>query len=79
MDGGFAAHPAIEQVEAAGVQVLAPVPRPKDETRDRYLPRPSDSATIAAWRQRMGTAAAQATYRSLGFEEMHFLLMAKTL
>jgi transposase len=63
IDGGFAAHTAIEQVEAAGVQVLAPVPRPKDETRDRYLPRPGDSATIAAWRQRMGTAAAQATYR----------------
>jgi transposase len=63
IDGGFAAHPAIEQVEAAGVQVLAPVPRPKDETRDRYLPRPSDAATIAAWRQRMGTAQAQATYR----------------
>jgi transposase len=63
IDGGFAAHAAIEQVEAAGPQVLAPVPQPKDAERDRYVPRPTDSATIAAWRQRMGTDAAKETYR----------------
>jgi transposase len=63
IDGGFAAHAAIEQVEAAGPRVLAPVPQPKDQERDRYLPRPTDSATIAAWRQRMGTAPAKEAYR----------------
>jgi transposase len=63
MDGGFAAHTAIEQVEAAGPHVLAPVRLPKDVERDRYVPRPTDSATIAAWRQRMGTDLAQVTYR----------------
>jgi transposase len=63
IDGGFAAHAAIEQVEAAGPQVLAPVRQPKDGVRDRYVPRPTDSATIAAWRQRMGTDLAQDTYR----------------
>jgi transposase len=63
IDGGFAAHAAIEQVEAAGPLVLAPVPQPKDQQRDRYLPCPTDSPTIAAWRQRMGTAAAQDAYR----------------
>jgi transposase len=63
IDGGFAAHAAIERVEAAGPQVLAPVPQPKDQQRDRYLPRPTDSATIAAWRQRMGTDPAKDTYR----------------
>ena len=63
MDGGFAGHAAIEDVEAAGPQVLAPVPQPKDKERDRYAPRPGDSAVIAAWRARMGTAAAQDTYR----------------
>lgn len=35
MDGGFAAHAAIEQVEAVGPQVLAPVRQPKDGDRDR--------------------------------------------
>jgi transposase len=63
MDGGFAAHAAIEQVEAAGPQVLAPVPQPKDTTRDRYAPCATDTPPIAAWRQRMGTPAAQASYR----------------
>ena len=63
MDGGFAAHTAIEQVEAAGPQVVAPVRQPKDGDRDRSVPRPTDSATIAAWRQRMGTDPAQDTYR----------------
>jgi transposase len=63
MDGGFAGHTAIAAVEAAGPQVLAPVPQPKDKTRDRYLPRPSDSAVLAAWRERMGTDPAKDTYR----------------
>jgi DDE family transposase len=63
MDGGFAGHAAIEAVEAAGPQVLAPVPQPKDNERDRYAPRPPDSAVIAAWRARMGTDAMQETYR----------------
>ena len=63
MDGGFAAHAAIEQVEAAGPQVLAPVPQPKDHARDRYAPCPTDSPPIAAWRQRMGTDPAKDAYR----------------
>src|ERR1700687_4122809 len=52
MDGGFAGHAAIEAGAAAGPQVLAPVPQPKDKERDRYAPRPTDSAVIAAWRAR---------------------------
>ncbi len=63
MDGGFAAHAAIEQVEAAGPQVLAPVPQPKDKERDRFAPCVGDAATIAAWRVRMGTEVAKDTYR----------------
>jgi hypothetical protein len=63
MDGGCAAHAAIEQGEAAGPQVLAPVPQPKDTARDRFTPCAGDSATIAAWRVRMGTDWAKNTYR----------------
>jgi transposase len=63
MDGGFARHTAIEDVEAAGPQVLAPVRQPNDKERDRYAPHPGDSAVIQAWRARMGTEGAQDTYR----------------
>jgi transposase len=63
MDGGFARHESIEAVEAAGPQVLAPVRQPKDKARDPAVPLPTDSAVIAAWRERMGTDSAKDTYR----------------
>jgi len=64
MDGGFVTLSAIEVAEVERrVRVLAPVPEPKDETRDRYAPLPSDSPAVAAWRQRMGTDEAQETYK----------------
>lgn len=63
MDGGFASRSSIEQVEAHGVRVLAPVQAPKDPERDPHQPLPEDSPTLAGWRVRMGTEAAQETYR----------------
>jgi len=63
MDGGFVNKAALEQVEAAGPVVYAPVPQPKDPTRERYAPLAGDSARVAAWRSRMGTEAAKAIYR----------------
>ena len=63
LDGGFASGATIEVLTEQGVEVLAPVQTPKDPTRERYAPRPGDSAALAAWRERMGTAAAQATYK----------------
>jgi len=62
-DGGFVCLAAIEYLVAHGVVPFCPVPEPKDETRDRYAPLPTDSAAIAAWRQRMGTAAGKALYK----------------
>jgi transposase len=67
MDGGFVNLSAIEAAEVdRHVRVLAPVPEPKDETRDRYTPLPSDSPAVAAWRERMGTAEAKDTYQVAG-------------
>lgn len=63
VDGGFASHEAIEQVAALGCTVYAPVPAPKDPTRDRYHARPGDSAAVRAWRERMRTAEAQTIYK----------------
>ena len=63
VDGGFASHDAIEQVTARGCTVYAPVPKPKDPTRERYDGRPGDSAAVKAWRERMGTVEAQTIYK----------------
>jgi len=62
MDGGFVTLRVIEAA-APQVRVLAPVPEPKDETRDRYTPRPGDAPAVAEWRQRMGTDEAKETYK----------------
>jgi len=62
MDGGFVTLRVIEAATPQ-VRVLAPVPEPKDETRDRYAPRPGDAPAVADWRQRMGTAEAKETYK----------------
>jgi transposase len=66
-DGGFATLDDIQTMHAEHqVVVYAPV---KDEEKKReagidpFAPRPHDPEGVAAWRQRMGTAAAQAIYR----------------
>jgi hypothetical protein len=66
VDGGFAQHEQIEAVSApeVGCTVYAPVPKPKDPKVDRHMPKPGDSAAVAAWRQRMGTEQAKAIYKA---------------
>jgi transposase len=66
-DGGFATVNDIQTMHADHrVVVYAPV---KDEAKkqeagiDPFAPRPRDPDGVAVWRQRMGTAAAQAIYR----------------
>ncbi len=39
------------------------MPKPKDPKVNRHEPKPSDSAAVAAWRQRMATDQAKAIYR----------------
>ena len=63
MDGGFASRSSIEEVEARGVQVFAPVQVPKDPGRDPYQPLPGDPPAVGDWRVRMGTEEAKETYR----------------
>jgi DDE family transposase len=45
------------------VRILAPVPEPKDKDRDPALPLAMDSLAVAAWRARMATPEAKATYQ----------------
>jgi transposase len=65
VDGGFAKQEDIETLSAPeiGCTVYAPVPKPKDPHRDRFVPLPDDSEAVAAWRQRMGTPEAQEIYK----------------
>jgi transposase len=63
VDGGFAGLKDIEKASEMGSKVFAPVAKPKDETRDPYVPLPTDSPAIANWRQRMGTPEAKAIYK----------------
>lgn len=64
-DGGFAQLEDIEKVSSPGVgtTVYAPVQKPRKPGRDPHRPLPGDSATIAEWRQRMGTPEAKQIYK----------------
>ncbi len=62
-DGGFARHSDIEQLEARGTQVFAPVVAPRNKDSDRYAPRASDTQALAQWRQRMGSDAGKLIYK----------------
>jgi len=63
VDGGFVSQAALETAADQDVRVLAPVPKPKDPTRDPALPLATDSPVMAAWRSRMATDEAKATYK----------------
>jgi transposase len=62
VDGGFATKEDIEAVSDR-TTVYAPVQKPKDPTRAPHVPLPTDTPAVAAWRERMGTPAAQAIYK----------------
>ncbi|MGH6628556.1 MAG: IS1182 family transposase, partial [Burkholderiales bacterium] len=66
VDGGYPRHEDIESADERGITVYAPVPKPKDPTRDPQVPRPEDSAVIGRWRARMGTAQAKRIYTQRG-------------
>jgi transposase len=66
IDGNFVTLDSIERAAVEEVTVYAPVPKPRKPGVDRYVPKPRDSAAVAAWRQRMGTAAAKAVSKQRG-------------
>lgn len=65
VDGGFVKHDDIDTVSAPEKEctVYGPVRQPKEASKDRYAPHATDSAAVAAWRQRMATPEAQAIYK----------------
>jgi transposase len=63
VDGGFAGLKDIEKASESGTVIYAPVAKPKDKTRDPYVPLATDSSAVAQWRQRMGTPEAKEIYK----------------
>lgn len=63
VDGGYARHDDIEDAEGHGTLVYAPVPKPKDPSRDPHVALLDDSEAIAQWRERMGSDAAKDIYK----------------
>jgi transposase len=65
VDGGYAKKEDITTVSApAGKTVVfAPVQKPKNDSVDPHVPRPTDSAAVAEWRVRMATPEAQEIYK----------------
>ena len=63
VDGGFTKKEDIDAVTAKGCTVYAPVPQPRKKDRDAHVPLADDSEAVAAWRIRMGTAAAKEIYK----------------
>jgi transposase len=66
MDGSFAQREEITTLAQRGVEVYAPPRPPRTQTsrRTTQTPRADDTPEVAAWRERMGTAAAQTIYRA---------------
>jgi len=62
IDGGFVTGDAITEAAARGVSVYAPV-LTRADIPDPHAPRRRDPPPVAAWRVRMGTAAAKALYK----------------
>jgi transposase len=65
-DGGFSTIDDIEETTLGGTTVYTPVKeeaKQMEAGKDPFAPKPKDSATIAEWRQRMGTDAAQQLYK----------------
>jgi transposase len=63
VDGGFVKLDDIETLAGNGVEVFAPVPKPRDASRDRHAPQDSDGPAVAAWRKRMGEDEAKEIYK----------------
>jgi transposase len=63
VDGGFVTLEAIDRAAVEEVTIYAPVPKARKVGVDRHVPKATDSAAVAEWRERMGTAAAKQVYK----------------
>jgi transposase len=62
VDGGYLNFAAVERAAARGVEVFCPLRENRTYHIDPLRPQPADSAALAAYRQRMGSAEGQQIY-----------------
>lgn len=63
VDGGFAKHDDMDELDSRDVTLFCPVPKPRKEGIDPHARRPDDTDATAAWRARMATDDAKQIYR----------------
>ncbi len=66
VDGGFSNKDAVEQAAERGCLVYSPLKEEQkqlDAGKNPYAKKKGDTPAVAAWRERMGTAAAKVIYR----------------
>src|SRR3954464_15252928 len=63
VDGGFVRFDDIEALAQHGVATFAPVPKPREASRDRHAPHVGDPPGVADWRRRMGEDEAKQIYK----------------
>ena len=63
LDGGYVKLDDVDQAAENDVTLCMPVPKPRNVGTDPHQPKTTDSPAVAAWRIRMGTDAAKATYK----------------
>jgi transposase len=63
IDGGYVKLDDVDEATAAGTTLYMPVPKPRKKGTDPHAPKKTDSAAVAAWRQRMATAESKAVYK----------------
>jgi transposase len=66
VDGGFSNRDAITHMEQRGIQIFAPVTKPRNPDIDPHARRRDDNDQLAQWRARMGTEEAKRVYRERG-------------
>jgi transposase len=72
VDGSFAIDDDIQSLGQRGITVFAPVKeatRQQQEGKDPYVRRRDDPEHVGAWRERMGTCAAQEQYKQRSLTE----------
>jgi len=65
-DGGCVTLDGIDKLAQRGIDVIAPIREPRSRGKKATEVRATDSAAVAAWRERMDTEDAKAIYKQRG-------------